>query len=77
VGIAGPRLGLGSAHPLNSNGLDLALSSVPGLQYRVDASGDLLNWTALTSFISTNAVMYFRDTSATNYSKRFYRAVVP
>ena len=77
TGIAGPRLGLGSAHPLSSNGLDLALFSVPGLQYRVDASGDLLNWTAVSNFISTNAVIYFRDASATNYSRRFYRAVVP
>jgi hypothetical protein len=77
VGIAGPRLSLGSAHPLSSNGLDLVLYSLPGLQYRVDASGDLLNWTTVTNFISTNGFMYFRDTSATNYSRRFYRAVVP
>jgi len=36
-----------------------------------------LIWTAVTNFISTNAATYFRDTSATNYSKRFYRAVAP
>jgi len=53
------------------------LFSLPGLEYRVDASGDLVNWTAVTNFISTNAVMYFQDASATNYNRRFYRAVVP
>jgi hypothetical protein len=75
--VPGLKLGLGSAHPLSSNGLDLVLFSLPGLEYRIDASGDLLNWTAVTNFISTNATLHFLDSSATNYSRRFYRAVVP
>jgi len=37
----------------------------------------LEDWTTLTSFISTNATMQFRDSAATNYNRRFYRAVVP
>jgi hypothetical protein len=75
--VSGLKLGLGSAQPLSSNGLDLVLFSLPGLEYRIDASGDLLNWTAVTNFVSTNATMHFLDSSATNYSQRFYRAVVP
>jgi hypothetical protein len=75
--VAGLKLGLGSARPLGSNGLNLVLFSLPGLEYRIYASGDLVNWTAVTNFISTNATMDFRDMSATNYSRRFYRAVVP
>jgi Carboxypeptidase regulatory-like domain len=75
--VPGLKLGLGSAQPLSSNGLDLVLFSSPGLEYRIDASSDLLNWTAVTNFISTNATMRFMDSSATNYSRRFYRAVVP
>jgi hypothetical protein len=75
--VSGLKLGLGSAHPLSSSGLDLVLFSSPGLEYRIDASGDLLNWTAVTNFISTNATMRFMDSSATNYSRRFYRPVVP
>jgi Concanavalin A-like lectin/glucanases superfamily/CARDB/Bacterial TSP3 repeat len=75
--VSGLKLGLGSARPLGSNGLDMVLFSLPGLEYRIDASGDLVNWTAVTNFVGTNATMYFRDTSATNYSRRFYRAVVP
>jgi hypothetical protein len=75
--VSGLRLGLGSARPLSSSGLDLVLFSSPGLEYRIDASSDLLSWTAVTNFVSTNATMHFMDSSATNYSRRFYRAVVP
>ncbi len=71
------RLGLGSAQPLSSSGLDLVLYGQAGSSYRIDASSNLLDWTAVTNFVSTNTAMYFRDASATNYSRRFYRAVVP
>jgi hypothetical protein len=63
-------------HPLSSNRLDMVLLSLPGLEYRIDASSDLLNWAAVTNFISTNAAMCFMDSSARNYGRRFYRAVV-
>jgi len=72
-----PSLGLGSARPLGSGGLDLVLYSQPGVEYRIDASADLVNWAAVTNFTSTNSVMHFMDSTATNYSRRFYRAVVP
>ena len=75
--VARPSLGVGSARPLGTNGLDLVLFSQPGLEYRIDASSDLLNWTALTNLVSTNAVMHFMDSAATNYDRRFYRAVMP
>jgi hypothetical protein len=70
-------LGERAAQPLSSNGLDLVLFSSSGLEYRIDASSDLLSWSAVTNFISTNAIMRFMDSSATNYSRRFYRAAVP
>jgi hypothetical protein len=41
------------------------------------ASADLVNRATLTNFVSTNATMYFRDSAATNFNQRFYRAVVP
>ena len=75
--VPGLKLELGSAQPLSAHGLDLVLFSTSGLSYRIDASSDLVNWLPVTNFISTNAATYFRDTSATNYSRRFYRAVVP
>ena len=75
--VPGLKLGLGSVRPLSTGGLELVLFSLAGLEYRIDASSDLVNWTAVTNFVSTNATMHFMDSSATNYSRRFYRAVVP
>ncbi len=72
-----PILAFGSAHPWTTNGLDLSLQGVPGISYRVLAATNLVNWLPLTNLTSTNAVMFFRDASATNASRRFYRAVAP
>jgi hypothetical protein len=41
------------------------------------ASSDLINRATLTNLVSTNATVYFRDSAATNFNQRFYRAVVP
>jgi hypothetical protein len=75
--VPGLKLGLGAVHPLNSNGLDLVLFCLPGLEYRLESSSNLVDWTAVTNVLSTNATMHLMDASATNYSRRFYRAVVP
>jgi len=71
------RLGFGSAQPMASNGLQLSLSVSLGISGRLEVSTNLEDWTMLTSFISTNATMQFRDSAATNLNRRFYRAVVP
>ena len=74
----GLKLGLASDHPLGTNGLELVLmSSTTGLSYRIDTSRDLLNWTSITNFVATNSATYFTDPSATIYTTRFYRAVLP
>jgi hypothetical protein len=70
-----PVLGFASSPPRTSRGLALSLQGTIGVNYRVDASSDLLNWTTIASFTSTNAVMSFLDPSAINYARRFYRAV--
>lgn len=49
----------------------------PGIASRLDFSTNLADWVPLTSFVSTNSLMYLRDTGATNSGRRFYRAVVP
>jgi hypothetical protein len=72
-----PVLMFATPHPLTSSGLDFSLEGVPGLSYRVDVSTNLANWLPLTNFGCTNWIMFFRDGAATNYSRRFYRAVVP
>jgi hypothetical protein len=71
------RLGFSSAQPMASNGLQLSLEVSRGISGRVELSTNLKDWTTLTSFISTNTTMQFRDSAATNYNRRFYRAVVP
>lgn len=70
-------LNVGAGRQPNTNGLDLVLHATAGLEYRIDASADLFNWTAITNFISTNATTLVHDTTATNFLRRFYRAVAP
>jgi uncharacterized repeat protein (TIGR03803 family) len=45
-----------------------------GYSYRLDASTDLVDWTALSTFSNTNGIMQWIDSDATNYPHRFYRA---
>jgi len=71
------RLGFSSAQPMAGNGLQLGLEVSLGISGRIEVSTDLKDWTTLTSFVSTNATMQFRDSAATNYTWRFYRAVAP
>ena len=70
-------LSVGPGRQPGTNGMDLVLTGTAGLDYRIDASTDLINWTAITNFLSTNATMTVRDASATNSNLRFYRAVMP
>jgi hypothetical protein len=72
-----PRLGFDAARPMTADGFGLSLEGLSGIGYRVDVSTNLADWAPLTSFLSTNSLMYFRDSGATNGSRRFYRAVVP
>jgi hypothetical protein len=73
--VPAPSLGLGAGKPLTSSGLALTLRGTSGVRYRVDASSDLLQWTTITNFVSTGSIMNFQDSEATNYARRFYRAV--
>ncbi len=48
-----------------------------GQGYSVLASTNLVNWITLTNRSITNSPFLFRDLSATNYPKRFYRLETP
>jgi len=48
-----------------------------GLNGHIQVSSNLMSWTTLTNFIGTNSTLIFRDPAATNFSRRFYRAVIP
>lgn len=72
-----PQLGFASSQPLTSDGLNLLLRGLPGLSYCIEASTNLTVWSPITNFVATDSVTLFRDTAATNFPYRFYRAVVP
>lgn len=69
-------LDLNSGGPSSTNEFNFVLYSLPGLNYEIDASTNLVNWQMLTNFVSTNSPFYFSDLAAKNYKQRFYRAVM-
>jgi hypothetical protein len=70
------KLGLNSGQPLGSNGFNVVLNSLPGLNYEIEASTNLVDWTTITNFVSTDSPFYFTDPTAKNFKYRFYRAVM-
>lgn len=60
---------------LSSGGFQLQLSGPAGRTFVFQASTDLTNWTALSTNYSPSNTFLFIDSSATNFPKRFYRAV--
>lgn len=82
----GPASAMGSLAPpslaLSSSGssrttLILNLSGSEGVNYRIQASSDLILWTTVTNLLCTNATMSFQDPVPASYQRRFYRAVTP
>jgi len=71
----GPRLDLLSSPGPGSYALKLIGDE--GESYRIEASSDFANWTALTNFVSATGTNQFTEAVAPNLSRRFYRAVTP
>jgi hypothetical protein len=60
---------------LTTNGfIRLDFWGEPWQVYQLDASEDLIHWTALTNFVATNLLMQLVDRDAANFPRRFYRA---
>jgi uncharacterized repeat protein (TIGR01451 family) len=74
--VPGPRLGF-ALPAFSSDRVNLTLEGVPGFNYRLEGSSNLVNWTMLTNFLSTSPVMYYQDGPVTGSDRKFYRAVVP
>ena len=55
--------------------VQLTLTAVKGRTYRLEASTDLLDWSALIDLLQTSESVSYIDRDAVNYSSRFYRAV--
>jgi len=71
------KLASNAGESLSSNGINLTLYSLPGLNYEIEASTDLVNWTIITGFSSTSSTLHFSDPGWTNYPSRFYRLRSP
>jgi hypothetical protein len=63
--------------PLTSTGLNFSLQISSNLYGHLQVSTNLTSWTTLTNFAGTNTTLNFSDPAATNFSSRFYRAVIP
>jgi alpha-tubulin suppressor-like RCC1 family protein len=57
--------------------LQFSVYGVPGDTYRVLASSNLVDWQTLGSVANVTGTAQFIDTAATNYSRRYYRCVMP
>jgi hypothetical protein len=71
------QLALNATNPLSSGGLAFNLRLSTNLTGHIQYSSNLVNWVNLTNFNGTNSVLNFRDPAATNFWRRFYRAVIP
>jgi hypothetical protein len=59
-----------------SNGqFQLQFSGLAGKSYSFQASTNLLDWLFLSTNIAPSDVFKFTDPSASNFSRRFYRAI--
>ena len=69
-------------HAMQALGSDRWRTSVTPVRpvrhsYTIEASTNLVNWTAVTNFVSATGTNQFTDTTAPNFNRRFYRAVTP
>jgi sugar lactone lactonase YvrE len=62
---------------LPNGNFQLAFYGLTGSNYLIQTSTNLLDWQPFTNFTGTNFLLYFNDSSATNFKQRFYRAMVP
>lgn len=60
-----------------AGGFDLVLSGIASEVYVIEASTDLIDWQRLGTIANPAGSVDFLDPEATNFSKRFYRALWP
>ena len=63
---------------LKTGGFQFTLHTVPETTWQIDASTNLLNWQSVGNYTANSSGnLQFTDLLATNYLRRFYRAVLP
>jgi hypothetical protein len=55
----------------------LKLTGASNFTYLIESSTNLADWTPTVLLLNTNGTAFFFDPAITNYSKRFYRALLP
>ena len=63
--------------PVNGSPLALQLTAPPGYNYLVQSSTNLLDWAPSAVLVNTNGTVLFTDSTWTNASAKFYRALIP
>ena len=58
---------------LSHGQFQMTVSGTSGETYTLFASTNLVNWTPVASFLCTNSSMTISDSTASNFTKRFYR----
>jgi hypothetical protein len=77
LGTKRPRLALDpGAGGLNANGFQMTLFSEFGARLEVEGSVNLTDWLPLVNLTNSFGTLELTDPSATNLSRRFYRAVL-
>ncbi|MCU0786037.1 MAG: DNRLRE domain-containing protein, partial [Verrucomicrobia bacterium] len=75
AGVSQP-LTLGMVRGTNGAPL-LELTGAAGYTYLVQTSTNLVDWAPTALLVNTNGTIFFADPTATNYSRRFYQALMP
>jgi alpha-tubulin suppressor-like RCC1 family protein len=61
---------------LGTTGAELTMAGVPGQVYQIQASTNLVNWITLNTVTAdSTGIIQILDAAASNYPKRFYRAI--
>jgi hypothetical protein len=72
-----PGLMVPPTQTLTIKGFQFTLNTMPNTTWRIDASTNLLSWLPLlTNTADSSGTIPFIDSRATNYPRRFYRAVL-
>ena len=72
--LSPPPIWFQSATRLSGGEISLRLTNVPGDNYWLEVSSDLLAWQLLAIVVATNATFTFLDASAPAFASRYYRA---
>ena len=65
------------AGQLRNGEFRLTTKNVGSLQQHIEVSGDLINWTTLANYTSTDQTVQILDPNAASADHKFYRAVAP